>query len=387
MHAMSGGDASRRPVAISKQWQPAASKVSIALEKSIVKNATATIIVEPESKPLISSPSASSSPSIWMLALCAGGICTSYLWYGMIEERLHMSPGMPPMTAFLLVSQCITNVLVAKTYSTVLFPSEKPKNEKRSLCHPLFLLTSFCFFASMLTTGHSLHYVSYPVQVLAKSSKLIPTMVVGLIVERKRYSAYQWIGATSITVGILIFNLSQHYNRSSDEKERSSLYGLCLLGFALAMDGLLGSCQGLLKKQRKNYRAPDAMETMLYVNLYAILFLLPTALYTGHWKNGMELLMQEDSEFPLIFLLLNGMAAAGQICIFFTIHLYSPLMCTTITTTRKFITVFLSVQKFRHAFSPIEWSCVAFVFGGVYLEIASKVKTAPPPPSTTKKLQ
>jgi UDP-galactose transporter B1 len=159
------------------------------------------------------------------------------------------------------------------------------------------------------------------------------------------------------------------------------------LGFALAMDGLLGSCQGLLKKQRKNYRAPDAMETMLYVNLYAILFLLPTALYTGHWKNGMELLMQEDSEFPLIFLLLNGMAAAGQICIFFTIHLYSPLMCTTITTTRKFITVFLSVQKFRHAFSPIEWSCVAFVFGGVYLEIASKVKTAPPPPSTTKKLQ
>jgi hypothetical protein len=138
MHAMSGGDASRRPVAISKQWQPAASKVSVSMEKSIVKNAT--IIVEPVSKPPISSPSPSSSPSMWMLALCAGGICTSYLWYGMIEERLHMSPAMPPMTAFLLVSQCITNVLVAKTSST-LFPSEKPKHEKRSLCHPLFLLS------------------------------------------------------------------------------------------------------------------------------------------------------------------------------------------------------------------------------------------------------
>jgi UDP-galactose transporter B1 len=150
------------------------------------------------------------------------------------------------------------------------------------------------------------------------------------------------------------------------------------------MDGLLGSCQGLLKKERSQYRRPDAMETMMYLNLYAIVFLLPTALYTGHWKNGIDLLLlelkqqprnYENSEFISSLLLINGTAAVGQIFVFFTIHLYSPLMCTTITTTRKFITVLLSVYRFGHVFSTTQWSCVALVFGGVYMEIISKVSS------------
>jgi UDP-galactose transporter B1 len=246
----------------------------------------------------------------------------------------------------------------------------------------------------MTASNHGLHYVSYPVVVLIKSSKLIPTMVVGFLVERKRYSLNEWTGAACITFGIIVFHLSQHWStnddNSSDEENKvsssssSSLFGLALLVGSLAMDGLLGSCQGLLKKERSQYRRPDAMETMMYLNLYAIVFLLPTALYTGHWKNGIDLLLlelkqqprnYENSEFISSLLLINGTAAVGQIFVFFTIHLYSPLMCTTITTTRKFITVLLSVYRFGHVFSTTQWSCVALVFGGVYMEIISKVSS------------
>eukprot|EP00978_Attheya_sp_CCMP212_P022288 scaffold66313_cov50-Attheya_sp.AAC.2 len=256
----------------------------------------------------------------------------------------------------------------------------------------------------MTASNHGLHYVSYPVVVLIKSSKLIPTMVVGFLVERKRYSRNEWMGAACITFGIIIFHLSQHWSthanddsNSNDEENKvssssSSLFGLALLVGSLAMDGLLGSCQGLLKKERSQYRRPDAMETMMYLNLYAIVFLLPTALYTGHWKNGMDLIWlelkqqqqqqqqpenEDHSEFISSLLLINGTAAVGQIFVFFTIHLYSPLMCTTITTTRKFITVLLSVYRFGHVFSTTQWSCVALVFGGVYMEIISKVSSSP----------
>ena len=70
--------------------------------------------------------------------------------------------------------------------------------------------------------------------------------------------------------------------------------------------------------------------------------------------------------------LLNITAAAGQIFIFFTIQIFSPLMCTTITTTRKFLTILLSVRNFGHRFTSFQWLSIVMVFGGLYLAIVSK---------------
>ena len=265
----------------------------------------------------------------------------------------------------------------------------------------------------MTASNEALGFVSYPTAVLAKSSKLIPTMIVGFLVERKSFSKQEWYSAALISIGITIFNLSRIKETSIDKEDGDgdddgdsdgdSLYGLFLLMFSLGMDGLLACFQGRLNKENdskngtKAFRKPSALECMLWVNAYAILFMLPLSIWSGQWDNGMKLCgldmdsiigtgtgtvmsstprsheqVMNSNSIRWSIVLLNVTAAAGQVFIFFTIQLFSPLMCTTITTTRKFLTILLSVRNFGHRFTIPQWSAIAMVFGGLYLAIVSK---------------
>ena len=73
-----------------------------------------------------------------------------------------------------------------------------------------------------------------------------------------------------------------------------------------------------------------------------------------------------------LFLQLILSATLGQVFIFLTIHHFSPLTCTTITTTRKFLTILFSVYKFGHVLGVCSWLAIGVVFVGLYLEIAAK---------------
>lgn len=268
-------------------------------------------------------------------------------------------------------------------------------------------VASFCFAAAMNATNESLSYVSYPTAVLAKSSKLIPTMIMSGLVESKHFEWEEIIGAILITGGVVLFNLSRMgllggakgpSTSSYQGRHTDSAFGILLLLFSLFMDGLLASCQSLLKTHNsssskgKTYRPPTAMETMLFTNLYSIPLLLPLALGSGQFQLGMKLILSPAASmsnnlhpsstheqlfsfanlpFRLTLLLLNLAAAMGQIFISITIINFSPQVCTTITTTRKFLSIVFSVHRFGHVFTPLQWSAVVMVFGGVRLEMQS----------------
>ncbi len=202
-----------------------------------------------------------------------------------------------------------------------------------------------------------------------------------------------------------------------DDDDGRATYGMMLLLISLVMDGVLSSCQNFLKRpapattiaksdlnstgsaattaqskppaaaSRASYRPPNAVETMLYVNLYSLLFNIPACMYTGQWQHGVNTLLNSSglgtssgdvnsdgnaSSQSLVqkILILNAAAAAGQVFIFLTITWYTPVITTTITTTRKFVTILLSVWACGHSFSITQWTAVALVFTGLYLVIA-----------------
>lgn len=238
----------------------------------------------------------------------------------------------------------------------------------------------------MAASNESLRYVTYPTAVLAKSCKLIPTMILGCLVERRSYHKQEWLAAACITTGVVIFNQSR--NQSPSEQRENSMYGICLLVVSLVMDGLLGACQGLLKSRQDYSTPPTATETMLYVNLYAAVFFIPLSIVTNEWSQGWQLLVNSDeSTIPQSILWLNAAAACGQIFIFLTITWYSSLVCTTITTTRKFFTILLSVLHFGHVFTNKQWMGVALVFCGLYLGVISKARITSSQETTKKKAE
>ena len=370
--------------------------------------------------------SSNSSKGVVRFSICALGICVCYMYYGIIQESLFRKQKIGP--SFVLLLQCVTNSAVARIWlsldqwitgsssslpssSSVEAAAAKKKNDDfqtdqtpktsstNRLHHPLLAMTALCYVSAMVCSNEALHFVSYPTAVLAKSCKLIPTMAMGVLVERKIYRWIEWMAALCITLGIVIFNFSRIKTATSPEAHDSSWVGLTLLSTSLLMDGFLGSCQGLLKQKRSlllpslggqnkkgqeiSVRPPNATETMLFVNLYAIVYLIPLTIFNQQLPEGLAMLQgsissrvdpSEDDEgshraLLMGLLVINMTVAVGQIFIFLTITWYSSLVCTTITTTRKFFTILLSVMYFGHHFTPMQWVATGLVFSGLYLGI------------------
>ena len=312
--------------------------------------------------------------SVWKLLGCTVGICGCYMTYGIIQEHLFINSNSMGAT-FVLLLQCIFNAVVAKV---ILYLRPLSMEEQsQQLSHTTLLKTSACFTAAMLCSNEALQYVSYPTAVLAKSCKLLPTMLIRYITSSMSSTSsgntmtQEWIGVILITTGVVLFNISRLTSSTpkSNGKEDSP-FGLALLVSSLAMDGLLSFYQSKLKimDETKNMRTPTALENMFWSNWYSIFFFGPLAVIMGQWDSGIQAL--PDYWKPI--LLINIMAALGQIFIHYTIYWFSPLMCNTITTTRKFFTILFSVYKFGHVITYTQWFCIAFVFSGIYAQIGSK---------------
>ena len=343
-----------------------------------------------------------------LLLLCATGITSCYLWYGTVQETLNSSRGEESITLFLLATGTFSSFLLAWIWTNIgrkLLTGSQDEKTEGKLNHVLLVLTSMTYLSAMAASNESLHYVSYPTCVLAKSSKLIPTMVVGWLVDKirgqshggnKAHSNMEWIGAALITTGIISFQYTQlqkqHSNHGGNAEKGDSPYGLFLLSVSLFMDGLLGACQSALKRKGSSKsmsvcRPPTAMETMLYINLYATAILLPASYYAGQFQNGVKVALDANGDVQKLLLQLNLSASLGQVFIFLTIHHFSPLICTTITTTRKFFTILLSVYKFGHVLDVWQWGSVGLVFSGLYLEIAAKMLVGQRPDVQKKKAE
>jgi len=310
----------------------------------------------------------SEAAGLGRLVICATGICVCYLGYGYLFEHLFEDDDHLGAT-FVLVTQCVTNTAVAYGWQQV---SESSKaDSKQPLRHGLLLVASACYVGAMACSNEAVVYVSYPVAVLAKSCKLIPTMLVGQLVEGRLYSMTEWMAALLISFGIVLFHFSRMKDGSSltEGGSDAATYGMTLLSISLGLDGVLASFQNFIKRPMPNFRVPNAIETMLWMNLYAIIFLVPMAIYSGQWANGMRLFAEQTQVLTSKIALLNLTVAAGQVFIFLTITWYSPVITTTITTTRKFCTILLSVLTFGHSFTTIQWVAIGLVFAGLYLAI------------------
>jgi len=316
------------------------------------------------------------------LLMVASGICCSYWLYGFLQEKLITKSRLG--ASFVLVIQTLTNIVVATVWQNIetkkTTTTTTTKTNAMKLNHPLLFLTSACYVFAMTCSNESLRFVPYPVAVLAKSCKLIPTMVMGSLIERRQYSFQQWGAAICISAGIALFNYSRIPHKegkdvSSSDEDYLYLKGMVLLFISLSMDGFLGACQGLLKRPgfKTQQRPPTAVETMLWINVYSLFLLIPLAVTTGQMGEGIRLL-KDSEQLRMNVAILTGVVSIGQIFIFLCIDWYSSLVTTTITTTRKFFTILFSVLHFGHSFTVGQWASVLMVFGGLYLSIASGSK-------------
>ena len=85
----------------------------------------------------------------------------------------------------------------------------------------------------------ALSYVNFPVKVVMKSSKLIPTMLLGLLIIRRTYSAMEYVSAGMLCLGVAAFTLVD-----SKVSPKFDVTGIVLLSIAVVGDAFTVNLQG-----------------------------------------------------------------------------------------------------------------------------------------------
>ena len=95
------------------------------------------------------------------------------------------------------------------------------------------------------------------------------------------------------------------------------------------------------------------------------------ALGRGEIARGLSFCMENPEIWGKI-LRFGVCSAIGQSFIFFTIAHFDPLVCTTVTMTRKIFSVLLSILLKGHSLNLQGWSGVCLASAGILAEAMNK---------------
>lgn len=297
------------------------------------------------------------------LIVCAVGIFVCFFYYAILQEKItrgDFGEGSNKekftCTLSLVLVQCIFNYLYAKVISSFIIKHEE--DNTRTLYYSCSALT---YLLAMVCSNMALQWINYPTQVVGKSAKPIPVMLLGVLLGKKSYSLQKYMFILLIVVGVALFM----YKDGVSSKETDSVlgFGEILLLLSLTMDGLTAAIQ---ERMRGEYQTKSG-HMMLNMNLWSIMFLCVAILCTGEIFKFINFVQRHPS---IIWQLVTFSIASalGQFFIFLTVSDFGPLPCSIMTTTRKFFTVLGSVILFGNTLLPRQWLATVFVFSGLFLD-------------------
>ena len=235
--------------------------------------------------------------------------------------------------------------------------STKEKDTTRS---SYYAICSFTYLLAMVTSNKALSWVNYPTQVVGKSCKPIPVMILGVLVGKKNYPLLKYLFILMIVLGVALFMYKDKVGEVAVSAGDGILgVGELLLLLSLTCDGLTGAVQERMKTEYKT----KSGHMMMAMNKWSIMYLGIGLLLTGE---GLEFIGFIKRHPSVIWELatFSVASALGQFFIFMCVSEFGPLPCSIITTTRKFFTVLASVIIFGNTLVPRQWFGTFLVFIG-----------------------
>lgn len=298
------------------------------------------------------------------LLYCFVGLQTSYLIWGVLQEKimtqkyLNSSNGSATFkdSEFLV----FVNRVLAFAFSGIhLLLTRHPRHNcplyKYVYCSLTNILSSWCQY-------EALKFVTFPTQVLVKASKIIPVMIMGKIVSKKKFEYYEYVTAVMMSLGMVMFLL----NNDGEHKgvKETTVSGIVLMAMYMTMDSFTSNWQS---KLFSTYNM-SSVQMMCGVNLFSCLFTAVSLLSQGVLFKSF-LFMTEFPSFAIDCFLLSLCSATGQLFIFHTISTFGPVVFVIITTLRQVFAILLSCIIYSHHLSTFAVFGVAIVFIAIFLRI------------------
>jgi adenosine 3'-phospho 5'-phosphosulfate transporter B2 len=278
--------------------------------------------------------------------------------------------GNPPLKFVDSVFLVFLNRLVAVVFAVVMVAG---KGESFINNAPLwkYLAISFSSVYASTCQYEALKYVSFPVQMLGKSFKMMPVMLWGMVVSGKRYGLYDWAIAFCVTGGVTEFLLTGPIS-SSHEDDGSSTYGILLLGAFLALDGFTSTFQEKLFKEH----VTSKYNQMLYINLGSCCISSFTLFASGRMSTAFAFAIAHPG-FAQDSLTLSAAAVSGQWFIYSQVKEFGALVFAATMNVRQVFSILLSYAKYGHSITAAQVLGLFVVFAALFYKSFSGLLTAP----------
>ncbi|KAL5275237.1 SLC35B2 family protein [Megaselia abdita] len=218
-------------------------------------------------KTSISSKAAISS-EVCLLIYCFVGLMSFYLTWGLLQEKIMTQEyedregNSTKFTdsQFLVFVNRFLAFIISGFYLLL-------KNDVRHRS-PLYKY-SYASLSNILSAWfqyEALKFVSFPTQVLAKSCKIIPVMLMGKIISRNKYEHYEYVTAAMISMGMIFFMFGSSDNHGSASV--TTMTGVFLLSMYMISDSFTSNWQNDLFKTY----SMSSIQMMCGVSLFSTIF-------------------------------------------------------------------------------------------------------------------
>lgn len=291
----------------------------------------------------------------------------SYLTWGVLQEKIMTREyvGLDGKTKsffkdsqFLVFANRFLALIIASIY---LIARQQTRHRA-----PLFKY-SYASFSNIMSAWlqyEALKFISFPTQVLAKSCKIIPVMIMGRIISRNKYDFYEYFVAGAISIGMILF-LSGSYDQSK-HSPITTITGLFLLCLYMVFDSFTSNWQSEIFKAY----GVTSLQMMCGVNLFSSLFTASSLFVQGGFTEGVDF-SSEHPTFLFDCVVLSISSAVGQLFIFFTIAKFGAVVFTIIMTLRQAVAILLSCLIYHHQISFLGVFGIFIVFLAIFARVYS----------------
>ena len=171
-----------------------------------------------------------------------------------------------------------------------------------------YFILAACTSGGMYATNAALAYLNYTTRIVAKSSKVIPTMLLGTVMQGRRYAASEYAAAGMLVVGIALFTMGDVDTLPSFEVK-----GIILIAVALCLDSAAGNFE-----ERRFFNVPDPVhhaEVVYHANLIGMGMTCVGMSFSGELWVSIEHAVNNVASVPLMALAaLFGYLSVSFIC-------------------------------------------------------------------------
>merc|ERR1712226_1584301 len=197
---------------------------------------------------------------------------------------------------------------------------------------------------------------------------MAPVMLGSLLLGGASYSLRQYVQVLCIIGGTAIVSMGSKKGGVAS----SSMLGISYIVVSLVLDGVTAGFQKRLKGEMvKSGVVLKSFGYMVWTNVWMLLVSLFVGGVLGEVLSGVRYCL-ENVEVMEKIVKFSLCSAFGQSFIFYTISNFDPLLLSTITTTRKILSVIMSILLKGHSLSSMGWLGISLSCGGVLSELTSK---------------